>query len=481
MANLQLITAAVTTFLILMISPSLQLSSRKLPKDGPPPSPSRNNTTPATKWAILVAGSNTMANYRHQSDVCHAYHVLKRGGLKDDNIVVFMYDDVAFSLDNPRPGILINNPTADDFYSGVPKDYTGENCTAQNLYAVILGNRSALTGGSGKVVNSGPNDTVFIYYADHGTSGFVGMPVGGAVYAHVLGDVLKKKHDANGYKSMVIYLEACDAGSMFDGMLPNDTNIYAMTASNPSENSYAFYCPDDDPSPPPDYNTCLGDLFSISWLEDSDLHDPRKETLDQQYRLVRRRTAMDYDVQENQSSHVMQYGDITIAQQNLSDYIGYNDSKVAETTTIDSSNKFVNHPDNYTTMNRPILVSQRDILLFHLQQQEKVEAEEKLNKEVSSRKRADETISRIVAIVFAGYQNADDPQSVINFVRPSGQPLVDDWDCFKSFVEKYEEECGEMSVYGKKYSRALANMCNAGVTLEQLNSACNQVCPKRAS
>lgn len=43
-----------------------------------------------------------------------------------------------------------------------------------NLFAVLLGNKSALTGGSGKVVDSGPNDNIFIYYADHGAPGLVG-------------------------------------------------------------------------------------------------------------------------------------------------------------------------------------------------------------------------------------------------------------------------------------------------------------------
>jgi glycosylphosphatidylinositol transamidase (GPIT) subunit GPI8 len=31
-------------------------------------------------WAVLIAGSSGYGNYRHQSDVCHAYQVLKAGG-----------------------------------------------------------------------------------------------------------------------------------------------------------------------------------------------------------------------------------------------------------------------------------------------------------------------------------------------------------------------------------------------------------------
>ncbi|CAI0428969.1 unnamed protein product [Linum tenue] len=458
-----------TTFFLLLLLSSTAASS-------PPPLPAQKTAPEGTRWAILVAGSGYYYNYRHQADVCHAYHILKKGGLRDDNIVVFMSDDVAFSVGNPRPGILINKPTGSDVYSGVPKDYTGSNCTADNFYAVILGNRSALTGGSGKVVDSGPDDTVFIYYADHGSAGLVGMPVGKSVYAHDLMEVLKKKHTANAYKSMVIYMEACEAGSMFDGVLPGDMNIYAVTASNTSESSYAFYCPGDYPAgAPPDFQTCLGDLFSISWLEDSDLHDPRKETLEQQYHAVRRRTAMD---SENSSSHVMQYGDKTIAHQLLSFYIGFDDGAGATTSRIISTTTSYHDRRRAAAtaaIPRAAPVSQRDAVLVHLQQQEKAEAEMKLEREIFRRKQADERITRIGDMLLGGHETA---VNVMNSVRPSGHPLVDDWDCFKSFVETYEEKCEEKSSeYGKKYSRALANMCNAGVTLRQLIAACKKACP----
>lgn len=56
-----------------------------------------------------------------QADVCHAYQILKKGGLKDENIVVFMYDDIATSALNPRPGVIINSPKGEDVYAGVPK------------------------------------------------------------------------------------------------------------------------------------------------------------------------------------------------------------------------------------------------------------------------------------------------------------------------------------------------------------------------
>ena len=56
-----------------------------------------------------------------QADVCHAYQLLRRGGLKEENIVVMMYDDIANSPLNPRPGVIINHPQGHDVYAGVPK------------------------------------------------------------------------------------------------------------------------------------------------------------------------------------------------------------------------------------------------------------------------------------------------------------------------------------------------------------------------
>ena len=56
-----------------------------------------------------------------QADVCHAYQILKRGGLKEENIIVFMFDDIANSELNPRRGVIINSPRGEDVYAGVPK------------------------------------------------------------------------------------------------------------------------------------------------------------------------------------------------------------------------------------------------------------------------------------------------------------------------------------------------------------------------
>lgn len=70
----------------------------------------------------------------------------------------------------------------------------------------------------------------------------------------------------------MIYVEACESGSIFEGLLSDGLAIYATTASNAQESSWGTYCPGMVPSPPPEFNTCLGDLYSVAFLENRCAH-----------------------------------------------------------------------------------------------------------------------------------------------------------------------------------------------------------------
>uniref|UniRef100_A0A0D9XPX8 legumain n=1 Tax=Leersia perrieri TaxID=77586 RepID=A0A0D9XPX8_9ORYZ len=411
-----------------------------------------------TKWALLIAGSNGWENYRHQADVCHAYQIMKYGGLKDENIVVMMYDDIAYNPENPYPGIIINHPTdyppSSDVYAGVPKDYTGDDVNKNNFLAVLLGDQSALTGaGSGKVISSGPDDHIFVFYSDHGGSGVLCMPSGDYLYADELAQALQKKHDADAYEGLVLYVEACESGSMFDGRLPTNNGVYAMTAANPWEDSWATYC-----WIPPYNDTCLGDLFSVAWMEDADLHKPG-ETLGQQYEIVKNLTWP--------ASHVSQYGDLDLSCQPLSVYYA------ADTSTNDHSSA--------TGVTRGRGVDQRDAKLVYLWNKyeksaegtaEKAEAWKRLLREMERRSRVDRSVE-LIGDLLLGVSGAS---SKLMTRRPAGQPLVDDWDCLKSMVRTFEAHCGPLGHYGMKHMRTFANMCNAAVDHHAMANAASKAC-----
>ncbi|XP_010437829.1 PREDICTED: vacuolar-processing enzyme gamma-isozyme [Camelina sativa] len=426
-----------------------------------------DDSNAGTRWAVLVAGSSGYDNYRHQADVCHAYQLLRKGGLKDENIVVFMYDDIAYHHANPRPGTLINSPHGKDVYQGVPKDYTGDDVNVDNLFAVILGDKTAVKGGSGKVVDSGPNDHIFIFYTDHGGPGILGMPTSPYLYANDLNDVLRKKHALGTYKSLVFYLEACESGSIFEGVLPEGLNIYATTASNAEESSWGTYCPGDEPSPPPEYDTCLGDLYSVAWMEDSGVHNLQTETLQQQYELVKRRTA---PTEYSYGSHVMQYGDVGLSKDLLDLYMGTNPAN--ENFTFVDANSL--KPPSRVT-------NQRDADLVHFWEKyrkapegsaRKTEAHKQLLEVMSHRLHVDNSVMLVGKILFG----ISDGPIVLNKVRSAGKPLVDDWNCLKNMVRAFERHCGSLSQYGMKHMRSFANICNAGIQMEQMEEAASQAC-----
>nr|ALL55652.1 asparaginyl endopeptidase [Clitoria ternatea] len=425
--------------------------------------PSESDTR-GTRWAVLLAGSWGYSNYRHQADVCHAYQILRKGGLKEENIVVFMYDDIAFNEENPRPGVIINKPDGGDVYEGVPKDYTGEDVNVNNFLAVLLGNKSALTGGSGKVLNSGPDDHIFIYFTDHGGAGVLGMPAGPFIFADDLNEVLKKKHASGTYKRLVFYLEACESGSIFEGLLPEDIDIYATTASNATESSSPTYCPRPpaEHAPFPEYTTCLGDLYSITWMEDSEKHNLQTETLHQQYKLLKERVSL--------RSNVMQYGDIDLSSDVLFQYLGTNPA----------NDNFTFVDENYLrSSSKP--VNQHDADLIHFWDKfrkapgdsaKKNTAQKQLLEVMSHRMHIDNTVQLIGKLLFGVEKGPE----ILNNVRPVGSVLVDDWACMKAMVRTFETHCGSLSQYGMKHMRSFANICNAGIKNEQMAEASGQAC-----
>ncbi|GKC99917.1 vacuolar-processing enzyme, partial [Tanacetum coccineum] len=269
-------------------------------------------------------------------------------------------------------------------------------------------------------------------------------------------EVLKKKHEMGAYKEMVIYLESCESGSIFEGILPEHINVYATTASNAVENSYATYCPGMDPSPPPEYTTCLGDLYSVAWMEDSYLwviftsesHNLKKETLDQQFKKVKERTS-NLDTYNN-GSHVMEYGTKKIKPEKVYLYQGFDP-------------KTVNLPANQIPFNKKMNgVDQRDADLIFLWQRYKKSTESKraevfkqITETLTHRGHLDSSIDMIGVLLF-GPQNG---RSILHSARGSGQPLVDDWECLKSTARLFEKHCGLLTQYGMKHMRAFANIC----------------------
>lgn len=245
----------------------------------------------AVNWAVLVAGSKSFWNYRHQADIFHAYNILIEKGFDPEKIIVMAYDDIANCSENPYKGHVYNVPGGPDVYIGSDKiDYRQENVTAEKFLAVLKGDKETA---GGKVLNATRYDNVFIFYDDHGGKGIVGFPGGDKLYADDLHEVLDKLKRKGKFRNLLFYMEACYAGSMFLDYGYWDIRVYAATASNERESSYAIYCNDSK------LQTCLSDEFSHNWMVDTEIQDITVEEVGDQFENVRVATLL---------SHVSEYG-----------------------------------------------------------------------------------------------------------------------------------------------------------------------------
>jgi legumain len=279
------------------------------------------------RFAVLVAGSNSFQNYRHQADIAHAYKILSDGGLKRENIITMMADDVAHHWRNPFRGQLFNAPDAadgtppDDVYAAVRDhiDYRHRHVTPHNFLKVLTGDGSA----PGPVLRSGPEDEVFVYFADHGGVGIIAFPglipgvTGPVLHADKLNDALRTMASKRMFKRLVFYMEACESGSMFDGLLQPGLGVYAVTAANAHESSWGWYCGETGTGGNKVHGkslgVCLGDLFSIRWMEDTDGADEARRTLAEQFTAVANATA---------KSHVQRFGNLSFVDAPLQTFLG---------------------------------------------------------------------------------------------------------------------------------------------------------------
>jgi len=387
-------------------------------------------------WAVLVAGSNGYYNYRHQSDICHAYHILSKNGIPDSNIIVMMYDDIANSKSNPKPGSIINEPNGPNVYPGTIKDYTGEDVTPENFLKILQG--ADMSGiGSGKTLKSGPNDNVFIYFADHGGPGIIAFPGFKLLHANDLIATLKSMYTGNKYKQLVFYMEACESGSMFNNLLPTNWNIFATTASNPYQSSYACYY---DAT----YQTYLADCYSINWMNDTDHSNINTETLQQQYNIVKKITT---------TSQVCEYGDLSISSQTLNLFQANKNAQEAKNT--------IQRP----TPGNPTPVDSRDVketyLTRRLQTEKcplvKFSLEKELKEHMKQKARAD--------VVFGSFKQQLNLRSVKEeMMKSNGDNCNNQYglnaDCMKASIQAAEKFCGAFDEHSIRYTDYIRDACD---------------------
>ena len=229
---------------------------------------------------------------------------------------------------------------------------------------------------------------------------------------------------------------------MFSGLLPNNINIFATTAANSSESSYACYYDELR-------ETYLGDVYSVNWLEDSDgRHSLKTETLQQQFRRV---------LKETNTSHVMEFGDKRIGRMDLSQFQG---SKSYNKTYT----KKVYITDAVPSGDVPIAIAYKRLNKKQSEEQKyvnKVKYEELV--------RARNFLINSVKHLIREFKLKISVDSLWRDKRP-----LTNHKCYVDLIEQFDSHCFDLSThpYALRFLYIFVNMCE---TLENQNQANPQI------
>lgn len=145
------------------------------------------------QYTVLVQGSNSMNNYRHQADVLSMYQMLRLNGFDDDHIILIIDGDLANNPDNNEQGIIRNSLTGHDLLGGTDAqeneqwrewlgdpqatglynpeyppaiiDYDNDTLTARDIADILMGKSSFHLP---VVLPQDQGNNVLLYWSGHG-------------------------------------------------------------------------------------------------------------------------------------------------------------------------------------------------------------------------------------------------------------------------------------------------------------------------
>lgn len=351
------------------------------------------------------------------------------------------FDDAAWDSENPFQGELYNVKDGLNYYEGCQIDYKGESVSRANFEAVLRGEADKVnTTGEAKVLQTNVDSKIFLYFADHGAPGHLMFP-DSSLFADELNATLQHMYANGRYKELVMFIEACESGSLFAHIDLESIGAYALTATNATAPSYGTFCYPHDMVKGQNLYSCLGDLFSVSWM---DYLTQNKKVLSEKsmksfYEEIKKRTV---------KSEVMAFGSQSIAEKPVSD-VFKSDAKLlgrpdeaAETRLLTAA--AAPEPSEFLALIAH--VNARDTYLHHLYSKALVTHSRKVKIDLMNHynhmMKTDEAFAQFLDTAphkLQACKHFNSDQKCIDQFIPK------DFDCLRFMIRTFEEECGKFT------------------------------------
>ncbi|CAL8083479.1 unnamed protein product [Calicophoron daubneyi] len=170
----------------------------------------------AANWAVLVAGTETWKNYRHQANVGHMNYLLLQSGFPQENIVVMMFDNIINDERNKNKELEVN---------------------VKNFLDIMNGDENLRSSGR-KVLLSNRDDNVFLFFSGYSSNSLLRFRKE-TLHADVLDDLFDSMTREGRYSNMYVVINGDQAGSILEKIDWNGKRIYATAGAMEGQKSYA--------------------------------------------------------------------------------------------------------------------------------------------------------------------------------------------------------------------------------------------------
>lgn len=255
----------------------------------------------------------------------------------------------------------------------------------------------------------------------------------------------------------------------FKGLLPDNINVYATTASNATTSSFACYY---DKA----RKTFLGDVYSIKWMEDSDKKNIEKETLDQQYSVVKK---------ETNTSTVCRFGDLDMGKLKVGEFQGPKENVFTQPPPYPYP-----HPSAGCGASAvpgpevPVRILEKTIQDAETAE-ERLEAQQRLETLRSNRKFMEDVVWRVITGVTGDEEltqtvvsdNVELTKYKYNIMSLLIFVLFR-YDCYYTAVDAFHEKCFNVgrNDYALRMLNAFVNLCESDYDQEDITSAIQKYC-----
>mmetsp|Transcript_5828 Transcript_5828/g.18022 ORF Transcript_5828/g.18022 Transcript_5828/m.18022 type:complete len:327 (-) Transcript_5828:149-1129(-) len=229
-------------------------------------------------WFVLVGASRYFANYRHAANVLALRKFARAAGVPRERILVLLAEDPTLDARNPRRGQVFLHANGDQsekddvaldggadgaFEEFADADYVGDEVTPELVRVVLSGRHDPRTPRS-KRLESTDTSNVFVYLTGHGGDEFLKFHDADELSANEVADALAEMRAKRRYGRLVLMVDTCQAGSLFNYLDAKTTpRVLGIASAKVGENAYAG-------SSDADAGVAYADRFTeaaVEWLE----------------------------------------------------------------------------------------------------------------------------------------------------------------------------------------------------------------------